>query len=151
VEEVILIVEDLRNTNSVGFGLRISCLKKSIDIVRIVKQFFRQCKVSNCMKMASSAPLFKIGRPTDLTNYRPIAILQSNILERIVLVRLLKFLDLTSPLFTRQYGFVKKSKSTCALFGFIVRVQELLDANLKTGGLFLDLAKAFDVVTINFC
>jgi hypothetical protein len=36
------------------------------------------------------------------------------------------------------------------LFDFIVRVQESLDANLKTGGLFLDLAKAFDVVNHQF-
>jgi hypothetical protein len=31
-----------------------------------------------------------------------------------------------------------------------VRVQESLDANLKTGGLFLDLAIAFDVVNHQF-
>jgi hypothetical protein len=57
---------------------------------------------------------------------------------------------LNSPLFTRQNGFVKNSNMTCALFDFIVRVQELLDANLKTGGLFLDLAKAFDIVNHQF-
>jgi hypothetical protein len=93
VEEVIQIVEDIRNTNSVSFdGLRITCLKKSIDIVaqhivRIVNQSFRQCKVPNCM-MAKIVPLFKSGSPTDETNYRPIAILPllSKILERIVLV-----------------------------------------------------------------
>jgi hypothetical protein len=34
VEQIIQIVEDFKNTNSVGFDvLRISCLKKSIDIV----------------------------------------------------------------------------------------------------------------------
>jgi hypothetical protein len=81
VVEVIQIVEDFRNTNSVGFdGLRISCLKKSIDIVarhivRIVNQSFRQCKVPNCMKMARIVLLFKSGSPTDETNYRPIVIL----------------------------------------------------------------------------
>jgi hypothetical protein len=67
-----------------------------------------------------------------------------------VLVRLLKFLEVNSPLFTRQYGFVKNSNTTCALFDFIVRVQESLDTNLKIGGRFLDLAKAFDVVNHQF-
>jgi hypothetical protein len=146
VEEIIQIVEDLRSTNSVGFdGLKISCLKKSIEIVaprivRIVNQSFRQCKVPNCMKMARIVPRFKSGSPTDETNYRPIAflLLSLKILERIVLVRLFKFLDLNSPLFTRQYGFVKNSNTTCTLFDFIVRVQKSLDANLTTGGLFID-------------
>jgi hypothetical protein len=105
------------------------------------------------MTMARIVPLFKNGRPTDETNYRPIAVLPllSKILERVVLVRQMKFLNLNSPLFTRQYGLVKNSNTTCALFDFIVRVQELLDTNLKTGGLFFDLAKAFDVVNHQFC
>jgi hypothetical protein len=65
VEEEIQIIEDLRNTNSKGFdGLRISCLKKSFDIVaphtvRIINKFFRQCKVPNCMKKARIVHLFK--------------------------------------------------------------------------------------------
>jgi hypothetical protein len=132
VEQIIQIVEDFKNTNSVGFdGLRISCLKKSIDIgaphiIGIVNLSFRQCKVPNCMTMARIVPLFKNGRPTDETNYRPIAVLPllSKILERVVLVRQMKFLNLNSPLFTRQYGLVKNSNTTCALFDFIVRVQE---------------------------
>jgi hypothetical protein len=94
VKEVIQIVENLKNTYFVGSdGLKITCLKKSIDFVapcnvRIVNQSLRQYRVPVYMKIARIVPLSKSGTPTDESNYRPIATLPllSKILESIMLV-----------------------------------------------------------------
>jgi hypothetical protein len=48
------------------------------------------------------------------------------------------------------YVFVRNSNTVCALFDLIARVQSSLDSRFRTSGLFLDLAKAFDVVDHEF-
>jgi hypothetical protein len=148
----------MKNSNSIGFdGIKASHLKLSLDviapyIVKIVNQSFRQSKFPDSMKTAKIVPIFKSGSPTDKNNYRPIAILPvlSKILEKVVHKRLLNFLESNSSLYVKQYGFIKNSNTNCALFDIITKIQESIDSGCKTSGLFLDLAKAFDVVNHRF-
>jgi hypothetical protein len=157
-EEVREVILALKNTSAMGAdGIRVNTLKYCIDevcrhIVDIINRSFIENKVPTGMKIAKVIPIFKGGSPTDPNNFRPISILPvlSKVLEKIVQRRLLTFLRLNYELFARQYGFVEKSNTVCALFDMIARIQESLDKGFRTSGLFIDLAKAFDVVDHEF-
>jgi hypothetical protein len=55
-------------------------------------------------------PLFKSGRKTELSNFRPISVLTSfsKIFERIIYDRLYQHLSYNSILVNEQFGFIKK-------------------------------------------
>jgi Reverse transcriptase (RNA-dependent DNA polymerase)/Endonuclease/Exonuclease/phosphatase family len=154
INEVKETVLELKNSLAIGVDqIKINALKYCIDeikphIVNIINQSFIQSKVPKNMKVAKIVPIFKGGNPTEPSNYRPISILPiiSKILEKIVYKRLIQFLQNNYQLFTKQYGFIKGSNTICALFDMIHKIQDSLDKGFKTSGLFLDLAKAFDMV-----
>jgi hypothetical protein len=156
--EVREVINSLKKTSSAGVDkIKLSTLKFCIDetctyIVNIINLSFTQNKVPKGMKIAKIIPIFKGGSPTDPSNYRPISILPilSKILEKIVQNRLLNFFQSRFQLFNRQYGFIQNSNTICALFDLVAKVQSSLDSKFRTSGLFLDLAKAFDVVNHEF-
>ena len=107
------------------------------------------------MKVAKVVPIFKKGDPKLLTNYRPISLLTSfsKILEKLIYLRTVKFLN-TSNLFSNfQFGFREKHTTTHAILHFINKVSNALDNHMHTIGIFLDYSKAFDTVdhTILLC
>jgi hypothetical protein len=64
---------------------------------------------------------------------------------------MLEFFQSRYELCARQYGFVRNSNTVCALFDLIARVQSYLDSRFRSSsGLFLDLARAFDVADHEF-
>ena len=60
------------------------------------------------------------------TNYRPVSVLAvlSNVLERLVYNRLLKFIDKYKILYLYQFGFHQKHSTFMALSSFIDRITE---------------------------
>ena len=65
------------------------------------------------MKISVITPLFKKGKPGDINNYRPIALLSqfSKILEKIISNRFLHFIDKHNLLYAKQYGFIRNSST----------------------------------------
>ena len=59
------------------------------------------------MKTARVTPIHKEGSKTDVNNYRPISSLNSfsKIYEKLMHIRLLKFLGKNNSLYEMQYGF----------------------------------------------
>ena len=59
------------------------------------------------LKIAKIVPVFKAGNKKILNNYRPISILPafSKILEKLVSIRLINFLESQNILYKHQYGF----------------------------------------------
>ena len=70
------------------------------------------------MKISVITPLFKKGKPDDINNYRPIALLSqfSKILEKIISNRFLHFIDKHNLLYAKQYGFIRNSFTSHALY-----------------------------------
>lgn len=105
----------------------------------------------SAFKQALVIPVHKGGLARDRVNsYRPISILpaMSKVLEKIINNRLIKFLEMNNILSTSQYGF-RSGRSTGdavhALTDYIIRN---LEGGMKCIAIFLDLAKAFDTVSI---
>jgi hypothetical protein len=103
------------------------------------------------MKKAKISPLFKKGNKQDIQNYRPIAVLSvfSKILEKIMYNRLFSFLKKFNILTNEQNGFRNNKSTITACHSFIENIQQALDNNLHTVGIFLDFTKAYEIINHN--
>ena len=63
------------------------------------------------LKVSSTVPIYKLGSPSDLTNYRPISCLQilSKIIEKMVKKQLNEYLNSNNLLNKHQYSFQSKN------------------------------------------
>ena len=79
-------------------------------------------------------------------NYRPICLRTSfsRVIEKLIYVRLLDHIHTNCILVNEQYGFRTRSSTEQATFSLINNVLTAMNNNLKIGGIFCDLQKAFD-------
>lgn len=90
------------------------------------------------------------GDRQNADNYRPISVLStlSKVLEKIINRRLVDYLNDKGILARNQYGFRSARATEDAVLDLSTTVVGNLDRGLKTIGIFLDLSKAFDTVSI---
>lgn len=102
----------------------------------------------DALKSAIIVPVFKAGSRTELSNYRPIAILSviSKIFELIIKNRMLDFLNQTKFFNDRQYGFLPGRCTDDALLSHITDITSSIERKSITASLYLDISKAFDTV-----
>lgn len=114
----------------------------------IINLSFVTGEFPSALKAAVVIPLFKKGDTADLNNYRPISLLSvfSKIIEKIVKVRLVSFLNSINFLGENQYGFVEGRSTEDALLSFCTSVFDGINSNSTVAGLFIDITKAFDSV-----
>ncbi|GBO43499.1 RNA-directed DNA polymerase from mobile element jockey [Araneus ventricosus] len=100
-------------------------------------------------KTATVVPILKPGKdPTDTTSYRPISLLPSlsKIAEHLILKRLNNYLKENNVLCPEQFGFREKLSTSHQLIRVVEYVREGFANKQKTGAVFLDIQKAFDMV-----
>ena len=86
--------------------------------VRIVNYSLVSGQFPTLLKIAKVEPVFKNnGSNQIISNYRPISVLKSlsKILETVVKVRLLKYLNTIEFFNSSQYGFIKNSNTEIAI------------------------------------
>lgn len=95
-------------------------------------------------------PIHKSGDGDRVNNYRPISILPalSKIIEKIINKRLIEYLERNDILSQNQHGFRLGRSTDGAVHELTDYVVKNLDQSNKVIGVFLDLAKAFDTVSI---
>ena len=103
------------------------------------------------MKIAKVTPFCKSGKKNLMTNYRPISVLScfSKILERIIYNRLYNYLNDDNLFFQKQFGFREGHSTNHALIELTNSINDSLNQNKYTLGVFIDLSKAFDTVDHN--
>ena len=114
-EEIIEICGTCRSGTAVGHdNISMNLIKDSIDkknfpITSIINLSITSGIVPNQLKNARVIPLFKSGERDIFSNYRSVSILPafSNILERVMYNRLLRFLNAFTIFSDNQYGFQK--------------------------------------------
>lgn len=94
-------------------------------------------------------PLFKGKSRLDPHNYRPVSLTSvcCKVLERIVVARLMAYLESYGILSDRQFGFRKARSTEDQMLLVYSRIAELVDAGLVVDVGLLDFSKAFDVVS----
>ena len=96
-------------------------------------------------------PLFKKTTEEerqDPGNYRPISILSviNKILEKVIYIRLIRFIVKNDILYKYQFGFRKGHSTTLALMEVVDKIRHNLSLGKKVAGVYIDFSKAFDTV-----
>ena len=147
-------ISKLAENKSCGYdGIPPKIVRKiSMYIVKPLTYIFNQSFLTGLipeqLKIALVTPVFKANNKEQFTNYRPISVLScfSKILEKLMYKRLVNYLDKHQILFRSQYGFRRKHSTNLATLELVTKIQQSIDSNKYTIGVFLDLAKAFDTV-----
>jgi hypothetical protein len=97
-------------------------------------------------KIAVVKPLHKKGDKTGMTNYRCISLLMFfyKILEKAMHSRLSQHMNINNILVTEQYSFRKGVSYDNDAFRLTDSVFKSINQKMIVGGIFYDLAKAFD-------
>lgn len=100
------------------------------------------------MKLAIVKPLYKAKNKSEISNYRPISLLPviSKVLEKLVHIRIMKFLERHKILYEGQYGFRKLRNTSDAILDLTGNILDGFNKGMYTLGLFLDMTKAFDCI-----
>ena len=153
-EEVTKVIRTCDRKKSCGYdNIPVNILVDSAYFVShplsyIFNLSFQSGYFPNSMKIARVSPLYKKGSKTDPGNYRPISVLPivSKVFEKLVNMRLLKFLEKYDLLFKHQYGFREKHSTKLSLISLVNQLVQLQDDGRVTVGIFVDFAKAFDTI-----
>jgi hypothetical protein len=152
--EINKFIHELKPNSSPGAdNLGGTCLKKiSKFITQPLELIFNKCfelgYFPRKFKVALIKPIPKTKDLENPSNYRPISLLSnlSKIMEKIIKVRLMDFLNKNNFIAGNQYGFQKNKSTKDAVLHLTDIVNRDFDNNKKTLAVFLDLAKAFDTI-----
>jgi hypothetical protein len=97
-------------------------------------------------KESRLCPIFKNGDKSDITNYRPIAIINNfaKIFEFILFERI--YHHISSKISVNQHGFMARRSTVTNLVSTTQFLCESLDAHGQVDVIYMDLSKAFDRV-----
>lgn len=100
--------------------------------------------------MSRISPIYKSGDRGCVDNYRRISILSmlSKILQRVINNSLVIYLEDNNLLAASQFGFRRKKSTSDAVHELTNFIVTSIDSKNKVIGIFLDLAKAFNRVSI---
>lgn len=96
-------------------------------------------------------PIYKKGNKLDPSNYRPISLITNftKIFEKIIKKRLTAYLQKYKIISAKQYGFQAGISTQDAIVSLTEKIYNSLDQQMPSLAVFLDLAKAFDTVSIS--
>lgn len=152
--EVAELIMHLKNTPSAGHdGITTQFLKNNADILaEPLSKLFNRSILSGVfprtLKKAIIVPIFKEGEKNVISNYRPISLLSviSKLLEKVMHIRILKFLEKTEFLASNQYGFIPKKSVDLALIQHMGDIVDGAESGNKVIAVYCDIRRAFDTV-----
>ena len=117
-------------------------------LAHIFNQSFSTGTFPATFKQSKVIPVFKKGSVTEVNNYRPISLLpvMSKVLERLMYVRLVAFLNQQNFFNKNQFGFRKKHSTSHAAMLLVEEIVKAFEKKQYVLGIFLDLSKAFDTI-----
>ena len=137
-----------------GSGLPCGTLKKIATVIadplsKLFNRIIESGEYPSEFKKSVIIPLHKGGSKMNLTNYRPISLIDNygKIFEKILKKRITNFLEKYKVLSSQQYGFREGKSTEGALEELTETVYSALDRGEKCLSVFIDLSKAFDTVS----
>ena len=117
-------------------------------LATLINSSFEQGIFPDSLKTAKVVPIHKDGPKTDVSNYRPISLLDSfsKIYEKLMHQRIIEFLDKNNILFDMQYGFRPGRSCEQALLNAQNSILNSLSKREITMLLLIDFSKAFDMI-----
>jgi len=153
--ETLNIILNLNSPSSQGNDQLSSVLLKSIAHVIanplsiIINHSFINASFPDSLKIAKVIPIYKSGSKSDISNYRPISLLNtcSKIYEKLIYVRLIKFINNSNLLYTNQFGFRSGYSTEHALLTLIDTITSAINKNNYVCSILIDVKKAFDAIS----
>nr|CAI5832635.1 unnamed protein product [Callosobruchus analis] len=154
-KEVEFIISNLKTHKSPGTdGITTEVLKTIVTIVStpityLVNKIFQSGIYPSTFKIGVIKPIYRSGKKTEMTNYRPITLISSlaKVFEKVLKSRIESFLEKNKILSENQFGFKKGVSTQDAILYLTNHIYESLDKKIPTVSVFIDLAKAFDTVS----
>lgn len=155
--DVVKIIKSLKDTNSTGYDeiptklLKQCVVQIALPLSYLINFSFEQGCFPNRLKLTIVKPLFKKGDPSEIKNYRPIALIPvlSKIFEKAMYNKINNFFDKANIIHPNQYGFRKDTSTSDACLTLVRHITESLNNNQCILGVFIDMSQAFDCVCHN--
>lgn len=152
--EIQNLIDKMKCTASAGpDGIRPEPIKYVSGEISVVLAYIVNLSISSgifpdALKTARITPIHKGGAKDQVSNYRPISVLNifSKLFESVVVDRLWSFLTKHNVISKYQYGFQKNRSAEQALLDIKDKIIENIEKQKVTLGLFLDFRKAFDSI-----
>ena len=151
--DVVLVINSLKNKKSNIHEVPVSVIKSckneiAIPLSLLFNNSINNGKFPQLFKHATVIPIHKKGPKDEISNYRPISLLNvfSKIFEKLMKKYLLQFLDSKNILHPNQFGFRRALSTFDALRTFSEEIYASLDKKHSLLSIFIDFTKAFDTV-----
>ena len=123
VTEILFILKKMKNKGNCLYDIPANILFEIKDkILPVLEYFYNRCIFEgvypSILKVARIVPIHKSGDKHSVDNFRPISNLSSlnKIFETLTLHRLSSFIEKNNIISKKQFGFVKDSSNTLAIF-----------------------------------
>ena len=157
-QELVKLTNEINNTTSKDcFGMSAKLLKDiREELKNVLADIFNQSFLfgifPSCYKIAKVIAIHKSGDKQDVNNYRPIALLPqiSKLLEKCFYKRLTDFVTNHKILYSGQHGFRSGHSTVHPIMDVVEQINSALSTKETAIGVFIDLRKAFDMLTMNY-
>ncbi|RVE47697.1 hypothetical protein evm_007686 [Chilo suppressalis] len=153
-KDILLIIKNLKNTNSEGHdGISTKIVKSVGDLISGHLSFIINLSIlsgiyPDMLKTSIVKPLFKKGNRLLMNNYRPIALnpVMSKIYEKYIYKEMYTYLERKNIFCQEQNGFRQNKNINKALFEFLNNVISNMDKRNPISAIYCDMTQAFDHV-----
>ena len=154
--EVSNVIKALKNSKNTGIDripvsvVKFACIYISHFLATLINLTLETERIiSSQLKEAKVVPKHKAGVTSEVSNYRPISILNvfSKVYEKVISKRLKDFLSSMNILCDKQFGFREGNSTAFALTTFVDMITEAMDKKEAVISVFVDVSKAFDVLS----
>lgn len=148
------IIDNIRSDVAIGedmIGAKlIKDMKNTISpiLTKIVNKGYETKSFPDSMKYAAIKPIHKKGNTDEISNYRPISILQtlSKVFEKAAANQIVPHLESNKLLHRNQHAYQKCHSTITCLIEVLTYIYSLIDKKKLTAIISLDLSKAFDSI-----
>lgn len=120
----------------------------SLPLSLIINKCIEDGIFPDYLKRTVLKPIFKGGESENISNYRPIALLNvfAKIFEKVLKTQIINFINDNNGFNNFQYAFQPNSNTQSAVTDLMNYIYESLDMSNYGVAIFLDIKKAFDTV-----
>jgi len=125
------------------------CRQLSLPLCHIFNESFQSRVLPNDWKYAYVTPLFKQGKTSNPSNYRPISLTATccRVMERIINKQLIDYLLKNALISKHQHGFIRRRSTIGNLLESMQDWVINIDHKKITDVVYIDFKKAFDKVS----